>query len=201
MFVSWRVLSCCQLASYWELERPIGAIERGVLLLARSRNYNSGQSVLFGATVTVYPSLLETLESLFGCCCRRRGGGRVGPDLGVRRMASEVEDAVGEMGGVFQGPMIWGERCVLRGCRRACVGALSFMRSCLYATVFPHRRHSRSRACVRLCYRYRRRRGLPWDDNAWVVQDGKLITARWSGDVYNFTRFFMAKLEEIHRMY
>jgi hypothetical protein len=42
---------------------------------------------------------------------------------------------------------------------------------------------------------------MPWDDNAWVVQDGKLITARWAGDVYKFTRFFMAKLEEVHRLW
>ena len=45
-------------------------------------------------------------------------------------------------------------------------------------------------------------RGLPWDDtHAFVVEDGKLITARWAGDAFLFTRQFMHKLEEVNRLF
>ena len=39
------------------------------------------------------------------------------------------------------------------------------------------------------------------DEPAFIVEDGKLITGRWPGDTYLFAKRFIAKLEEVQRLY
>jgi putative intracellular protease/amidase len=48
-----------KVGSFWELNRPVGAICHGVLVLARSRSAGGGNSVLFGRTTTCLPKYLE----------------------------------------------------------------------------------------------------------------------------------------------
>ncbi len=110
-----------QLAVYWDLERPIAAIQRGILHLARTRSAESGRSILYGKAVAVYPRYLEVYDAAvrrFGCCRRSSSHTDDAPSRGVYAsrtplpVAVEVEDAVGEVGGILAGPMIWGERWV-----------------------------------------------------------------------------------------
>ena len=46
-------------AQYWALERPIGAICHGVLVLARARDPETGRSPLYGRRTTCLPKYME----------------------------------------------------------------------------------------------------------------------------------------------
>src|SRR6185503_13757111 len=48
-----------KVATFWKLDRPVGAICHGVLLLARARDSSTGKSVLAGARTTCLPKYLE----------------------------------------------------------------------------------------------------------------------------------------------
>jgi putative intracellular protease/amidase len=46
-------------AEYWKLERPVGAICHGVLVLSRTRDATTGRSLLFGRRTTCLPKYME----------------------------------------------------------------------------------------------------------------------------------------------
>jgi putative intracellular protease/amidase len=48
-----------QIARFWSLERPVGAICHGVLVLARARDTETGRSVLAGRRTTCLPKYME----------------------------------------------------------------------------------------------------------------------------------------------
>jgi putative intracellular protease/amidase len=48
-----------QVAGFWRLGRPVGAICHGVLVLARTRDAASGRSVLAGCRTTCLPKYME----------------------------------------------------------------------------------------------------------------------------------------------
>ena len=54
-----------------------------------------------------------------------------------------------------------------------------------------------SMPCARVC-----NSGTPWDNShAYVVEHHHLITSRWPGDAFLFARRFIARLEEVPRLY
>lgn len=48
-----------KVAQFWALERPVGAICHGVLVLARTGDGNTGRSVLYGRRTTCLPKYME----------------------------------------------------------------------------------------------------------------------------------------------
>lgn len=48
-----------KVAEYWMLERPVGAICHGVLVLARTRHPRSGRTLLYGRHTTCLPKYME----------------------------------------------------------------------------------------------------------------------------------------------
>jgi putative intracellular protease/amidase len=48
-----------KVAEYWALERPLGAICHGVLVLARTRDPRSGRTLLYGRHTTCLPKYME----------------------------------------------------------------------------------------------------------------------------------------------
>ncbi|MHB8463273.1 MAG: type 1 glutamine amidotransferase domain-containing protein [Acidimicrobiales bacterium] len=48
-----------KVAEYWRLERPVGAICHGVLVLARTKDPTTGRSLLYGRRTTCLPKYME----------------------------------------------------------------------------------------------------------------------------------------------
>lgn len=131
-----------QVAAFWALERPVGAICHGVLVLARTRDPASGASVLDGVRTTCLPKYMERLAYLLTFWWRGRYY-RTYPAY----VEDEVRAALREPGDFERGPL----SLVSRGTR---------------------------------------------DDDraAFVVEDGRYVSARWPGDAYLFARRFLALL-------
>ena len=129
-------------AQYWALERPIGAICHGVLVLARARDPETGRSPLYGRRTTCLPKYME--RSAYLATFWRRG-------RYYRTYPAYVEDEVRaalELPGHFE-----------RGPKE-----LS-------------------------------KRGTSEDDtHAFVVEDGRYVSARWPGDAYLFGKQLIARL-------
>jgi putative intracellular protease/amidase len=119
-----------KVAEFWQLERPVGAICHGVLVLARS-------GVMGGARTTCLPKFME--RSAFLATAWRLGRYyRTYPEY----VEDEVKPALEEPGQFERGP--------------------------------------RST-----------KRGTADDDtHAFVVEDGRYVSARWPGDAYLFARRF-----------
>ncbi len=124
-----------KVAEFWALDRPVGAICHGVLVLARA-------GVLAGSRTTCLPKYME--RSAFLATAWRHG-------RYYRTYPEYVED---EVKASLQDPDAQFERGP-RGTAR----------------------------------------GTAEDDtNAFVVEDGRYVSARWPGDAYLFARRFAAKL-------
>ena len=131
-----------QVARFWSLERPVGAICHGVLVLARSQDA-SGRSVLANTRTTCLPKHME--RSAYLATAWRLG-------RYYRTYPMYVEDEV---------------------------------RSAL---ADPDAQFETGRRDLR--------RGTATDDGpAFVVEDGRYVSARWPGDAYLFARRFLALLE------
>ena len=127
-----------QVARFWSLDRPVGAICHGVLVLARARG-DDGTSVLAGSRTTCLPKYME--RSAFLATAWRRG-------RYYRTYPAYVEDEV---------------RAALADPARQ----------------FERGPHELSR------------RGTATDDSpAFVVEDGRYVSARWPGDAYLFSKRF-----------
>lgn len=132
-----------QVARFWTLERPVGAICHGVLVPARAHDEATGRSVLSGRRTTCLPKYMERAAYLTTAW-------RLGRYY--RTYPAYVEDEV---------------RAALSG-----AGA-HFERGPRELT----------------------RRGTATDDtHAFVVEDGRYLSARWPGDAYLFARRFLALL-------
>jgi putative intracellular protease/amidase len=133
-----------QVARFWRLGRPVGAICHGVLVLARARDVTTGRSVLAGCQTTCLPKYME--RAAFLATAWRLG-------RYYRTYPAYVEDEV---------------------------------RACLDDPGSQFRRGPRTLS----------RRGTATDDTpAFVVRDGRYLSARWPGDAYLFARRFCDLLE------
>jgi putative intracellular protease/amidase len=132
-----------KVASFWALQRPVGAICHGVLLLARSRDPVTGQSVMRQSKTTCLPKYME--RSAYLATFWKHGRYYRTYDLYVE---DEVKAALANPAAQFErGPF-----------------ELS-------------------------------RRGTDTDDApAFVVEDGRYVSARWPGDAYLFARKLLARL-------
>jgi len=130
-----------RVAAFWALERPVGAICHGVLVLARSRDSRTGRSVIASTRTTCLPKFME--RSAFLATAWKVG-------RYYRTYPAYVEDEVKE---ALDDPAQFE-----RGPRST-------------------------------------KRGTADDDRpAFVVEDGRYVSARWPGDAYLFARRFDALL-------
>jgi putative intracellular protease/amidase len=124
-----------KVAEFWRLERPVGAICHGVLVLARSLDPATGRSVLAGSRTTCLPKYMER-GGFFATAWRLGRYYRTYPAY----VQDEVAAALGDSRRLERGPL----------------------------TV---------------------KRGSADDDGpAFVVCDGRYVSARWPGDAYLFAR-------------
>src|SRR3954447_14504650 len=130
-----------KVAAFWKLERPVGAICHGVLVLARAVDPATGRSVLATSRTTCLPKFME--RSAFLATAWKLG-------RYYRTYPTYVED---EVTAALKDPSLFE-----RGPRST-------------------------------------RRGSADDDtHAFVVEDGRYVSARWPGDAYLFARRFEALL-------
>lgn len=130
-----------QVARFWSLKRPVAAICHGVLVLARTRDPSTGQSVLYGARTTCLPKYMER-AAYFSSFWKL---GRY-----YRTYPAYVEEEV-----------------------RAALGPGAFVRGPFELS----------------------RRGTDGDDSpAFVVEDGRYVSARWPGDAYLFAKKLIERL-------
>ncbi|MEU6343795.1 type 1 glutamine amidotransferase domain-containing protein [Streptomyces sp. NPDC046977] len=133
-----------QVARFWALERPVGAICHGVLVLARTQDPATGRGLLADRRTTCLPKYME--RSAYWTTAWRLG-------RYYRTYPAYVED---EVRGALADP------------------ATQFERGPRVLT----------------------QRGTEDDDtHAFVVEDGRYLSARWPGDAYLFARRYLALLE------
>jgi len=131
-----------RIAAFWALDRPVGAICHGVLLLARARA-GDGRSVLHAAKTTCLPDYMERLAYWLTFWKLGRYY-RTYPAYVGQEVRAALDDAKRQF---IRGPLTLG------------------------------------------------RRGTAEDDGpAFVVEDGRYVSARWPGDAYLFARRFLARL-------
>jgi putative intracellular protease/amidase len=124
-----------KVAAFWKLNRPVGAICHGVLVLARTIDPDTGESVIVDMRTTCLPKYME--RAAFVTTAWRRG-------RYYRTYPEYVEDEV----------------CAALG--------------------DPDRQFERGPRVLS-------KRGTAQDDSAaFVVQDGRYLSARWPGDAYAF---------------
>lgn len=132
-----------QIARFWALGRPVGAICHGVLVLARARDLTTGRSVLADRRTTCLPTYMER-TAYFITAWRLGRYYRTYPAY----VEDEVRAALADPGTQF----VRGPRTLTR-------------------------------------------RGTATDDeDAFVVEDGRYLSARWPGDAYLFARRYLALL-------
>ena len=131
-----------RVAEFWALDRPVGAICHGVIVLARTIDPRTGRSVIAERRTTCLPKYLE--RSAYYLTAWRLG-------RYYRTYPVYVEDEV------------------------------------TAALIHPGQFERGPREL--------RRRGTATDDGpAFVVEDGRYLSARWPGDAYLFARRFAALL-------
>jgi putative intracellular protease/amidase len=153
-------------ATFFDAGRAIGAVCHGVVLAARSRSERTGRSVLHGRRTTALTWALE--RAAFRAM---RFAGRVW-DPGYYRTYLEEP---GEPAGY---------RSVEAEVTRSLAAPGDFLD-------VPRDAPDHWRKTSGL------HRDTPADARpAWVVRDGRYVSARWPGDVHLFARTFRAALEE-----
>jgi putative intracellular protease/amidase len=131
-----------KVAEFWALDRPVGAICHGVLVLARTRDPATGRSVLAACRTTCLPKYMER-GAYYLTAWKLGRYYRTYPAY----VQDEVTAALNDPSQFVRGP--------------------------------------RSR-----------RRGTATDDSpAFVVEDGRYLSARWPGDAYLFAERFRGLLE------
>lgn len=132
-----------KVAEFWSLDRPVGAICHGVLVLARAKDTVTGGSVIAHRRTTCLPKYME--RGAYYLTAWRLG-------RYYRTYPAYVQD---EVTGALDSPTMF-----IRGPRT-------------------------------------NRRGTATDHtNAFVVQDGHYLSARWPGDAYLFGERFRALIED-----
>jgi putative intracellular protease/amidase len=132
-----------KVASFWRLDRPVGAICHGVLVLARALNDETGRSILANSRTTCLPKFLE--RSAYWLTAWKLG-------RYYRTYPEYVEDEV---------------------CAALANPAQQFERG-------PFTLGARDSASD--------------PRPAFVVRDGRYVSARWPGDAYRFAGEFLQLL-------
>lgn len=132
-----------KVAEFWTLDRPVGAICHGVLVLARTHDPHTGRSVIADRKTTCLPKYME--RGAYYLTAWRLG-------RYYRTYRAYVEDEV-TAALASPGQFVRGPRTNRRG------------------TATDH-------------------------SSAFVVQDGRYLSARWPGDAYLFAERFRALIEE-----
>lgn len=132
-----------KVAEFWRLERPVGAICHGVLVLARTQDVDTRRSVLAPMRTTCLPGYME--RSAYWLTGWKLGRYyRTYPAYVEQEVRASLDDPTSQF----------------------------------------------ARGPVNLV-----RRGTDEDDGpAFVVEDGRYVSARWPGDAYLFAKRFIAKL-------
>ena len=131
-----------KVAEFWELDRPVGAICHGVLVLARAKSPKTGKSVIAAKRTTCLPKYMER-ASYYLTAWRLGDYARTYPVY----VEDEVKAALDNPNQFERGPRVY------------------------------------------------RRKGTATDHSpAFVVQDGRYLSARWPGDAYLFARRFVELL-------
>ena len=127
-----------KVAAFWALDRPVGAICHGVLVLARARDPRTGKSVLAPCRTTCLPKYMERSAYLITFWKLGRYY-RTYPEY----VEDEVKSALADPAQFERGPRVL------------------------------------------------RAHGTDDDDTAaFVVEDGRYVSARWPGDAYLFAKRF-----------
>jgi putative intracellular protease/amidase len=132
-----------KVAEFWALERPVGAICHGVLVLARTRDPRTGRSVIAACRTTCLPKYMER-GAYYLTAWRLGRYYRTYPAY----VQDEVTAALDDPNQFVRGP------------------------------------------------RTQRRRTSTDDSAAFVVEDGRYLSARWPGDAYLFAERFRRLLED-----
>jgi putative intracellular protease/amidase len=132
-----------KVATFWGLNRPVGAICHGVLLLARSRDPITGRSVIARSRTTCLLKYQERTAHLL-TAWRLGRYYRTYPAF----VEDEVRSALDDPAQLERGPHV-----------------------------------------------YTKRGTLTDDAAAFVVEDGRYVSARWPGDAYLFAKRFRALLD------
>ena len=153
-------------ADFFDQDKPVAAVCHGVLLAARSQSPRTGKSVLHGRKTTALTWKLEKSASDLSRFLVRFW------DPGYYRTYEETKGDT---------PGYWS---VEQEVKRALAAPEDFV------DVAPHAPDQ-----------FRKTSGLLRDTlnderPAWVVRDGRYLSARWPGDVHTFARRFAAMLSE-----
>lgn len=153
-------------ARFFDADKPLGAICHGVVLAARSRSAHTGKSVLFGRKTTALTWQLEKSAWL-----TTKFLGRWWDPAYYRTYTEQAAEAPGYYS-------------VEAEVTRALRSPEDF---CGVPKSTPHR--------------FRKVSGLFRDSRrdsraAWVIRDGKYVSARWPGDVHCFAATFATVLAE-----
>ncbi len=127
-----------KVARFWRSERPVAAICHGVLVLARTKDPETGRSVLHGVKTTCLPAYMERL-AYYLTAWKHGKYYRTYPAY----VQAEVEEALEDRAQFVRGPINLGN-------------------------------HARKAA--------------------FVVEDGRYVSARWPGDAYLFTEKLLERL-------
>jgi putative intracellular protease/amidase len=138
-----------QVRAFWKLERPVGAICHGVLVLARTRDFATGKSVIATRRTTCLTKTMELVA--YYTTFWKLGRYYRTYDQTVQ---DEVKEALVNPVTQFEkGPFTLSDPSTLD---------LSFDKD---------------------------------DPKAFVVQDGRYLSARWPGDAFSFAKSFVALVE------
>ena len=128
--------------AFWQLNRPVGAICHGPLVLARTRDPATGRSVLHDVRTSCLPRYME-LAAFLATAWKLGRYYRTYPEY----VEDEVRESLGNPAQLVQGPKVLSTR------------------------------------------------GTDTDDSpAFVVQDGRYVSARWPGDSYLFAKTLLTLL-------
>jgi putative intracellular protease/amidase len=153
-------------ASFFDADRPVGAIGHGVVLAARSRSVRTGKSVLFGRKTTALPWKLEK-----SACSTMKFFGRWWDPAYYRTYTEQPFEA--------------------RGYRSVEAEVTRALRSPdQFCDVPKAARHHFKK--VSGLFRDSQRDSRA----AWVTRDGKYVSGRWAGDVHCFAATLASVLAE-----
>ena len=94
-----------KVAQFWSLERPVGAICHGVLVLARARDQATGRSLLYGRRTTCLPKYMER-SAYFATSWRLGRYYRTYPDY----VEDEVRASLEKPSDFVRGPFVLSRR-------------------------------------------------------------------------------------------
>lgn len=153
-------------ASFFELEKPVGAICHGVVLAARSSSPKTGRSVLYGRKTTALTWVQERAAWQL-----TRYGARFWDSTYYRTYTESADEPVGH----------WSVESEVKRALEHDSDFLTVPTDCADARRKTDNLHRDTDEDPR---------------SAWVVRDRNYVSARWPGDAHTFAKTFLAVLGE-----